>query len=637
MTNAREALSVIVITLNEALDIEACLESVRGLANEVVVVDSGSTDGTPAMAERLGARVVRTDWPGFGPQKNRALALATHPWILSLDADERLTPELRASIEAVLASGDPAHTCAGYALSRRSQFCGHWVDHSGWSPDWVARLFRRESGRFSDDAVHERVLIDGPIGRLDGRLLHYSYRSRDEVDAKTQAYARAGARMMLERGKRVGALSPFFHGMFAFVRTFMLRAGFLDGTTGIAVARMNARASYLKYRHARDLAGQGDRASAANPSTDEPLHARHREGTYHGMRLGLSCQALRHAGGFERYARDVIDNLAGRGLRPIVFARKFDSTLPEYAGIDAQTIHVRWLPGSVRDFAFAWRFRTRRARSAADVVIACNRVDAAEIVVCGGTHPGALHHGRNRPRWNDSWQIALERRAYRNAHIVVAHSRMMAREVEQYFGITPDRIRVIHPPVRADRFTPVDDAQRAALRAGFGIPHGHAAFAFVANTGKGYDLLRAFFDTTPLPVCLLAAGRPIDGASGKIRYLGYRKDMENVFRAADFTIVPAPYEPFGLVGIESVLCGTPVLAARNVGCTEVIRDDAQWRFSHLEPTSFAAALDAALARWLAGNARLVHPRDHLLYDPDVTPHVTKLLELADEVAWSRRP
>jgi glycosyltransferase involved in cell wall biosynthesis len=481
----------------------------------------------------------------------------------------------------------------------------------------VVRLFRRDAARFSDDAVHERVLVDGVIGRLDGRLLHYSYRSPAEVDAKTRSYARAGARMMSARGNRVGYFAPLTHGAFAFVRTWLLRAGWLDGSAGFAVARMNARASFLKYRYARDPS-----AAPAGPRQSAP-------------KLGFSCQALRHSGGFERYARDVIGELIARGIRPTVFARKFDRLLPEYESIDAQPIHVRWLPGKLRDFAFAWALPKRRARSGVDALIAVNRVNAAEIVVCGGTHPGALEHGRNRPRWTDRWQIALERRAYGNARIVVAHSRLMADELRRYFGVAADKIRVIHPPVRDDRFSPVDAATRASLRAEMGVPDGHAAFAWAANTGKGCETLKAFFETTTLPVVLLAAGRPIKSTSPKIRFLGYRTDMENVFRAADFTVISSPYEPFGLVGVESILCGTPLLSATNVGCAEVIREDAQWRFSHLDPASFAAAVDAALRRWRDGTARLAEPRAHLLYDPRVAPHVTRLLELVEEVMQSR--
>ncbi|MCG1043101.1 glycosyltransferase [Mycetohabitans sp. B8] len=624
MTVHREPLSVIIITLNEAHDIEACLASVRGLADEIVVVDAGSTDATVRICERFGARVVTADWPGFGPQKNRALALATRPWVLSLDADERVTPQLRESIEAVLAGRGPSG-CTGYAMSRRSQFRGHWVHHSGWSPDWVVRLFRREAARFSDDAVHERPIVEGPTGRLNGRLLHYSYRSGEEVADKTLAYARAGAQMLRARTRRISALAPLAHGGFAFIRTFMLRAGFLDGLTGLSIARMNARATFLKYHYARHADSSARGVSDTGGSGD----------TWRGLRIGLSCQALRHAGGFERYARDIIGAMAARGVCPVVFARKFDKTLPEYRLVDAQAIRVNWLPRALRDAAFSWRLRARRTRSQVDLVIACNRVDSADIVVCGGTHPGALHHGRNKPKWNDGWQTALERRTYHNASVVVAHSRMMAQEVQQYFGIAPDKIRVIYPPVRSDCFAPMAPAQRDAMRAQLGIPDGHAAFVFVANTGKGFELLRAYFEASAEPVCLLVTGRPVASPSPRIRSLGYRKDMQCVFGAADFTIVPAPYEPFGLVGIESILCGTPVLTASNVGCAEVIRDDAQWRFSHLDAGSFATAVEQALTRWRAGTARLTRPSEHLLYDHDVASHTTHLLALASEFAGRR--
>jgi glycosyltransferase involved in cell wall biosynthesis len=356
-----------------------------------------------------------------------------------------------------------------------------------------------------------------------------------------------------------------------------------------------------------------------------------REDIHNHSSIALSCQALRHAGGFERYVRDVIGELTGRGIRPVVFARTFDTTLPEFVGIEPRTIHVNWLPNSLRDYLFAWRLRDWRLRCSAKIMIACNRVDSAEIVICGGTHPGALRHGRNRQKWNDRWQIELEARAYKNAKVIVAHSRMMASEVEKYFDIEPAKIRVLYPPVRAERFSPVDPLRRAALRRELGVPEGCATFAFVSGTGKGYDLLRSHFERTELPVCLLVAGRPVESNSPRIRYLGFRKDMENVFRAADFTLLSSPYEPFGLVGIESIMCGTPVLCADHIGCTEVIRDDAQIRFSHQFPDSLEIAVNAALARWATGAARLISPREHLLYDPDVSQHVTQLLKLAAEV------
>ncbi|HEY9063440.1 MAG TPA: glycosyltransferase family 2 protein, partial [Burkholderiaceae bacterium] len=174
-------LSVVLITHNEAANIAACLESVA-FADEWIVLDSGSTDATAEIARRFGATVViASDWPGFGAQKNRALALARGRWVLSLDADERVTPELAASIRQALADDGAA---AGYELSRLSNFCGQWMRHGDWYPDRVLRLFRREAARFSDDRVHERLIVDpgaGGIGRLAGELLHHSMPTLDSA------------------------------------------------------------------------------------------------------------------------------------------------------------------------------------------------------------------------------------------------------------------------------------------------------------------------------------------------------------------------------------------------------------------------------------------------------------------------
>ncbi len=167
------SLSVVVITRNEAANLRACLESVP-FADEIVVLDSGSTDETVAIARECGARVTQTaDWPGFGPQKNRALALASCDWVLSLDADERVTPALAAQIREAMASG----VAAAYEIPRLTRFCGQWIHHCGWTPDRVLRLFRRGQARFSDDLVHERVLMElGTLrGRLTTALLHESY------------------------------------------------------------------------------------------------------------------------------------------------------------------------------------------------------------------------------------------------------------------------------------------------------------------------------------------------------------------------------------------------------------------------------------------------------------------------------
>lgn len=238
-------LSVIVITRNEVLRLRRCLESVS-FADECIVVDSGSTDGTPELAEALGAWVSRTtDWPGFGAQKNRALALARGDWVLSLDADEWLDDTLASQVRAVVeAPGAPG---CSYTLSRLSSFCGQWMRHSGWYPDPVLRLFPRGAGRFSDDLVHERLLCDLPTRPLPGHLLHESMPTLTIANDKMNRYSSGRAADLHARGRRGGLGSALGHGFWAFVRTYVLKRGFLDGRMGFILAVHNAETSYYRY------------------------------------------------------------------------------------------------------------------------------------------------------------------------------------------------------------------------------------------------------------------------------------------------------------------------------------------------------------------------------------------------------
>lgn len=235
-------LSVIIITKNEAANIRACLESVAW-ADEIILVDSGSSDATVEISRELGAKVFVHDWPGFGAQKNRALSYATRDWVLSLDADERVTPELRAEIESVLQGAQ----ADGYEIPRLSSFCGRFMRHSGWYPDYVLRLFRRGKGSFSDALVHESVQLQGSVARLRQPMLHYSYRDLDDVLSKLNSYSSAASVMLQRRGKKGGLAQAVLHGLWAFFRTYILRAGFLDGREGFMLAVSNAEGTYYRY------------------------------------------------------------------------------------------------------------------------------------------------------------------------------------------------------------------------------------------------------------------------------------------------------------------------------------------------------------------------------------------------------
>ena len=239
------ALSVILITKNEATNIEACLRSVA-FADEIIVVDSGSTDETVSIAHRLRAHVhVTSDWPGFGPQKNRALALVSHPWVLSIDADERVTPALQAEILAVVRGQAGA---SAWEIPRLTQFCGQWIHHCGWTPDHVLRLFHRDAARFSEDLVHERVLVNGrSVGRLKTSLLHYSYPTPRHYWRKLEQYSLAWAQQRHAAGQKTSMMRATAAGAVAFVRSYVFRLGFLDGAMGFAVCTMQAQAAFGKY------------------------------------------------------------------------------------------------------------------------------------------------------------------------------------------------------------------------------------------------------------------------------------------------------------------------------------------------------------------------------------------------------
>jgi glycosyltransferase involved in cell wall biosynthesis len=237
-----DSLAVVIVAKNEAARIRDCVAS-AAFAEEVLVLDSGSSDATAAIARDAGARVVVTDWPGYGPQVARGFSLAQSDWVLSLDADERVTPALQAEIRRAIASG----ACDGYRIPRWSEFCGRVMHHGGWRPDRTLRLGRRAKSGFSDDFLHAHMTVDGPIGDLDESLIHHSYPDVHDVLEKLDRYSSGSARDMHSRGRTASLPKAIAHGLFAFVRTYLLKLGFLDGRHGLMLAIYNAEYAYYKY------------------------------------------------------------------------------------------------------------------------------------------------------------------------------------------------------------------------------------------------------------------------------------------------------------------------------------------------------------------------------------------------------
>lgn len=239
----RNFLSVIIITKNEAHDIRDCLASVAW-ADEIIVLDSGSSDETLNIAREFTSYVYTSaDWQGFGIQKNRALAYATKDWVLSLDADERVDATLQRDIQQVL--NHPQFDI--YFIPRLSSFCGRFIHYSGWRPDYVARLFKRGSAEFSNSLVHESLAFTSSAGYLKQSLLHISYQSLNEVLDKMQRYAMLGAAELHAKNKQASLLDAICHGVWAFIRTYIIRLGFLDGAQGLMLAINNAETTYYKY------------------------------------------------------------------------------------------------------------------------------------------------------------------------------------------------------------------------------------------------------------------------------------------------------------------------------------------------------------------------------------------------------
>ena len=239
------SLSVIIITRNESANIVACLESVA-FADEVIVLDGQSTDDTVSLAQNGGAKVfIAPSWEGFGPQKNKALGYASHDWVLSIDADERVSADLAREIQMVLSQ--PQHTL--YDIPRLTNFCGQWIHHCGWRPDRVARLFQKHTARFSDDVVHEKLISNDQHakGKLQHSLLHYSYPSAQSYWRKLQVYSQAWADQKFAQGQTTSMPRAVSSGLVAFIKSYIFRLGFLDGSMGLAVCIMQAQAAYGKY------------------------------------------------------------------------------------------------------------------------------------------------------------------------------------------------------------------------------------------------------------------------------------------------------------------------------------------------------------------------------------------------------
>ena len=244
-------ISVVIITKNEAHIIANTLQSLQAVSNDIVIVDSGSTDDTVIICKKMNATVVETDWSGYGINKNKGIEVAKHDWILSLDADEAIDAELQQNLLQLSLVNDREV----FDIRFKNFFCNKWIRFGEWGFDWHIRLFNRQKVRWNSVAVHENLVLPDnvTVTKLKGNILHYTVQNRQEYDAKTDYYARMNAKKYFAAGKKPNFFKRYLSPAFAFMQHFIFRLGFLDGAAGFIIAKTTARYTFLKYRYLKEM------------------------------------------------------------------------------------------------------------------------------------------------------------------------------------------------------------------------------------------------------------------------------------------------------------------------------------------------------------------------------------------------
>lgn len=248
MAKSNQKISATVITKNEERNIGDCLESLSW-ADEIIVLDSGSTDKTVDIAKRYTNKVFVEHWRGMGAQKDRAVELASGPWIISLDADERVTAESGKEIRNVIGDG----RAQAYAMRRKNYYQDQWIRHCGWWPDWVTRVFTKGQAHFSNEAIHASLQTSATVGKLTHPIVHYSFNSPEDFLGRTRSYAQHQAREMYRNGRRASVWTAISHAGFAFLHTYLTRLGFLDGAAGLLISVSNFVGVFYRYMMLRHL------------------------------------------------------------------------------------------------------------------------------------------------------------------------------------------------------------------------------------------------------------------------------------------------------------------------------------------------------------------------------------------------
>lgn len=249
-------ISAVIITLNEEKRLEPALRSIEGVVSEIIVVDAYSGDQTIDVAKKYTNRVFKREWTNFADQKNFGNSKASFPWILSLDADERLSPELR---QEILALKEDEPECAGFSMPRQVFYLGRWIRHSGWYPDRKIRLFRKDKARWEGKYVHEKLVIEGKVEKLHGSIHHFTYRSIQDHLERINSFSDLGAKKLYAQRKKCRWYHLFFLPFFRFVKSYIWKGGFLDGFAGLVISVLNGYAIFVRYAKLKEIWKKGER------------------------------------------------------------------------------------------------------------------------------------------------------------------------------------------------------------------------------------------------------------------------------------------------------------------------------------------------------------------------------------------
>ncbi|SUT89010.1 group 1 glycosyl transferase [[Actinobacillus] rossii] len=348
------------------------------------------------------------------------------------------------------------------------------------------------------------------------------------------------------------------------------------------------------------------------------------------MKIGINTLAFRQGGGVERYILDLINGFHQEQITPRIYTCKADRSLPENQFIELIQYSLSLVPRKLRH-RFLSSFVQKNRRS--DETILSLFYLYCDIFICGGNHKGYLSSLNRQPNFYERFiKIPFEQKVLNECQQIIAHSRLMKEELMTFYKVPENKIQVLYPPVDTRKFQPISTEQRQALRTKLGFKSDEMIYLF-PSTGhkrKGYEILKRYFNSVNLPIKLVVAGTPVEPSQNVIS-LGFCKNMPELYQAADFTIMASSYEPFGLVGLESVLSGTPIIFSENMACLEVLQGNFGFTFNRNEQTSLESAVKNSINLLQTGKARIENPRDCLAYNPELSAHISQLLEIIQTV------